>query len=156
VPDGEVGEVVVTPLGVTGMPLLRYRTGDTAFLLPEPCRCGRHTKRLSPILGRKAQMLKVHGTTLFPNAFFHVLDQLEMVAEYYMEVSGDALSDEITIFAALKDGAVISAAEISEAMYNHTRIHVPVNVIPLSDAQKRVFGVSRKPVRFFDFRRREI
>ena len=53
VPDGEVGEIVITTLGVEGMPLLRFRTGDIAAKITEPCKCGRNSFRLTPIVGRK-------------------------------------------------------------------------------------------------------
>ena len=153
VPDGEVGEVTVTPLQVEGMPLVRFRTGDVSFIIPEPCPCGRGTLRLGPILGRKAQMLKVRGTTLFPNAFFNVLDGIPGVAEYYMEVGGTALSDEITIRVACRDGATPESLGIADKLYSRTRIHVPVIGIGAEEARNKVFGASRKPVRFFDLRK---
>lgn len=153
VPDGMTGEVTVTPLQVSGMPLVRFRTGDISFIIPEKCSCGRNSLRLGPILGRKAQMLKVHGTTLFPGAFFNVLDGIDGVTEYYMEVSGSALSDEITMFVACKNGCSVESLNISETLYSRTRIHVPVVEVSEDDARKRVFGVSRKPVRFFDLRK---
>ena len=156
VPDGEVGEVTVTPLQVTGMPLVRFRTGDVSFIIPEKCSCGRGTLRLGPILGRKAQMLKVRGTTLFPNAFFNVLDAIPDVTEYYMEVGGTALSDEITIFVACRDGATPETLGVAEKLYGRTRIHVPVLGVDAETARKKVFGTSRKPVRFFDMRKVEI
>ncbi|MBR4716759.1 MAG: phenylacetate--CoA ligase family protein, partial [Lentisphaeria bacterium] len=151
-PPGKVGEVVVTPLRVTGMPLIRFRTGDVSFLIPEErCSCGRNTRRLGPILGRKAQMLKIRGTTLFPNSFFTVLDSLEDVADYYMEVSGSALSDEVRVFAAVRDPGC-TAQFISEQLYKRIRIHVPVEIIPYEDARAKISRQSRKPVRFFDLR----
>ena len=153
VPDGEAGEVTVTPLQVSGMPLVRFRTGDISFIIPEPCPCGRGSIRLGPILGRKAQMLKVRGTTLFPNAFFHVLDGMPEIAEYYMEVSGAALSDEIRIFVAGADGVEPDVRQVAEKLYGRTRIHVPVIAVGGEEARKKVFGVSRKPVRFFDLRK---
>lgn len=156
VPDGEVGEVTVTPLQVRGMPLVRFRTGDISFIIPEKCSCGRGTIRLGPILGRKAQMLKVRGTTLFPNAFFHVLDGIPEVAEYYMEVSGTALSDEITMYVACRDGQTAETARVAEKLYSRTRIHVPVVTVSEEEARRKVFGVSRKPVRFFDLRKVQI
>src|SRR5690606_3508412 len=57
-PEGVYGEVTITTLGIEAMPLLRYRTGDIACYYQEPCRCGRHSKRLSPVIGRKQQMIK--------------------------------------------------------------------------------------------------
>ena len=153
VPDGEVGEVTVTPLQVTGMPLVRFRTGDVSFIIPEPCPCGRGTLRLGPVLGRKAQMLKVRGTTLFPGAFFNVLDSIPGVTEYYMEVSGTALSDEITIFVSCREGETPESLGVAERLYGRTRIHVPVVAVDPAAARQRVFGTSRKPVRFFDLRK---
>ena len=73
VPPGRFGEVVATPLGISGMPLLRFRTGDIATLHSEPCPCGRNTPRLGPVVGRKSQMLKIRGTTVYPPAIAAVL-----------------------------------------------------------------------------------
>ena len=155
-PPGEVGEVTVTPLQVTGMPLLRFRTGDVSFQVPEErCRCGRNTLRLGPILGRKAQMLKMRGTTLFPSSFFSVLDGMPEIAEYYMEVSGAALSDEVKIFVALKEPGSLAPEAVAEALYRRVRIHVPVGIVDPAEARERVFGKSRKPVRFFDLRAKD-
>lgn len=53
VPDGEVGEICITPFGVTGMPVLRYKTGEFASLLSGPCACERQTVRLGPVVGRR-------------------------------------------------------------------------------------------------------
>ena len=151
-PLGKVGEVVVTPLRVTGMPLIRFRTGDVSFLIPEErCSCGRNTRRLGPILGRKAQMLKIRGTTLFPNSFFTVLDSLEDVSDYYMEVSGSALSDEVRVFASVRDPGC-TAEFIAEQLYKRIRIHVPVEIVPYEHARAKISRQSRKPVRFFDLR----
>jgi phenylacetate-CoA ligase len=82
---GQEGEIVVTPLGVRGMPLVRFRTGDVSFLIEEPCACGRRTPRLAPILGRKNQMLKFKGTTVFPNAVVAAVEGLPEVGGAYIE-----------------------------------------------------------------------
>ncbi len=149
-PPGETGEVTVTPLGVTGMPLVRFRTGDLGFLIAEKCSCGRNTVRLSPILGRKAQMLKVRGTTLFPGAFFSVLDECREVAEYFAEVSGDSLSDEVTLFVAAEKK--LDLEKLRNAVYARTRVKVAVCQVGVEMARDRVFGRSRKATRFFDLR----
>lgn len=150
-PPGEVGEVCVTPLGVTGMPLVRFRTGDVSFVVPGPCGCGRNTPRLGPILGRKAQMLKVRGTTLFPSAFFNALDAMEPVEDYFLEVTGSQLSDEISVSVQLKAGTDVES--VREALYSKTRIHVRVQEVSSAVVREKVFGSSRKPVRFFDLRK---
>lgn len=98
-PAGVYGEVTITTLGVEAMPLLRYRTGDIACLYDEPCSCGRNTRRLSPIKGRKQQMIKYKGTTLYPPAIFEVLNEIDFIKEYVVEVSSNPLgSDDVTLF----------------------------------------------------------
>jgi phenylacetate-CoA ligase len=74
VKDGEIGEVVVTPLGVEGMPLLRFKTGDMSYIINEQCACGRTTRRIGPVIGRKAQLLKYKGTNVFPNAIVSIVE----------------------------------------------------------------------------------
>ncbi len=98
VPAGQTGEVCVTPFGITGMPLLRYRTGDYSFVRTEPCACGRSTLRLGPILGRRGQMLKVKGTTVFP-AIIHEIVQSEPEVRAHVLIieSEDALSDKLIL-----------------------------------------------------------
>ena len=82
VPDGEVGELTATTFGVEAMPLIRYRTGDFAAIHRAPCRCGRHTLRIGPIVGRKHQKLKIKGTTIFPSALKTVLDAMPEISSY--------------------------------------------------------------------------
>jgi phenylacetate-CoA ligase len=64
------------------MPLVRYRTGDFAAIHRQPCRCGRHTLRIGPIVGRQGHKLKLKGTTLFPSTLKAVLDATADVAAY--------------------------------------------------------------------------
>lgn len=73
VPDGEEGELVLTTLNREGMPLLRYRTRDLAFVYPEPCRCGRAHRRISRIKGRTDDMFIVKGVNIFPMQVERVL-----------------------------------------------------------------------------------
>ena len=90
--------MVATPLQVSGMPLVRFRTGDIATLHAAPCACGRTSPRLGPVLGRKSQMLKVKGTTVYPPAIFAVLQEIPAVRGYYVEVRDTfELSDRVTV-----------------------------------------------------------
>lgn len=86
VPDGETGEVVVTPMGIQGMPLMRFKTGDISFVISEPCACGRTTRRIGPVLGRKSQQLKYKGTNVFPNAIVSIVEANPDFAGCYVEV----------------------------------------------------------------------
>lgn len=95
---GEYGEVTITTLGVEGMPLLRYRTGDICTYYDAPCSCGRHSRRLSPVLGRTQQMIKYKGTTLYPPAIFDILNNIPFVKEYVVEVfTNELLLDELRL-----------------------------------------------------------
>jgi len=96
--DQESGEIVVTTLGATGSPLVRYKTGDIAKVYRTKCKCGRTSPRLGPILGRKNQMIKFKGTTIYPKAIFEMLDQFVEISCYKIIIGKDELNnDEITI-----------------------------------------------------------
>ncbi len=97
VKNGEMGELVVTTLGVEGMPLLRYKTGDLCHVHYEKCACGSKTPRLGPIVGRKQQMIKFNGTTVFPPAIFEVLES-QRISLYKVEVSKNEFgNDEVAV-----------------------------------------------------------
>jgi phenylacetate-CoA ligase len=153
-PPGEVGEVVVTPLQVMGMPLLRFKTGDISFLMNDPCRCGRKSVRLGPILGRKNQLLKVRGTSLYPQAVNTVLDDMPEVREYWLEVNRlDELSDQLTVHLALAEGPVAVEAVLA-CLQARLRVKPEVVVEPIELIRSVVFTPeSRKPVRFIDRRK---
>jgi phenylacetate-CoA ligase len=103
VKSGESGEVVVTPLGVEGTPVLRFRTGDVCHYYTEPCSCGRNTPRLGPVVGRKQQMVKLKGTSLYPNAIIDELNAIAEVANFVVELHSDELGlDEVVVKALLR------------------------------------------------------
>jgi phenylacetate-CoA ligase len=154
VPPGEPGEVVATPLQVTGMPLLRLSTGDIATLLADPCPCGRKTHRLGPILGRKAHMLKVRGTTLYPTDIFAALQGLEGIRNYCLEVHQDhELSDRVRVIVGLEEGACLTERGISDRIRGRVRVKLDVVLAPMDEVRKRtVIEGRRKPVLVFDYR----
>lgn len=103
VPHGEPGEITVTTLGVEGMPLIRFRTGDVARIHTGACPCGRNTPRIGPVEGRKQQMIKYRGTTLYPPAIFDLLNGLDAIETYVVELRHNDLgTDEIVVRVALK------------------------------------------------------
>lgn len=152
-PSGSIGEVVVTPLAIEGMPLIRYKTGDISFLVEDPCSCGRFSARLGPILGRKKQMLKVKGTSLYPQAIYIALDEMEGVSEYYVAVTSTSeLSDDVTIHVSVTD---IHLTECLIQVKLAASLRVKPKVVIESDAciREKVYSLkSRKPIRFFDGR----
>ena len=153
VPHGAFGEVVATPLGVTGMPLLRFKTGDIAALHADPCSCGRNTQRLGPVLGRKSQMLKCLGTTVYPPAIFTVLQGMQGVCGYYIEVENDfALSDRIRVVVGSRDPS-LSPSFVAERIAAVIRVKPEVAIVPPEDILRvTTRDDKRKPVTFFDRR----
>ncbi len=156
VPPGEPGEVVATPLQVTGMPLLRLSTGDIAALLTDPCPCGRHTYRLGPVRGRKAQMLKVRGTTLYPTDIFAALQSLEGIRNYCLEIHQDhELSDRVRVIVGLEEGSGLTEREISDRIRGRVRVKLEVVLAPAEEVRQRTMVEGRrKAVLVFDYRTR--
>lgn len=154
VPAGDAGEVVVTPFGIEGTPLLRYRTGDIASLHTEPCSCGRQTPRLGPILGRRSQMLKFRGTTLFPAAISSALQGIEAVQGHYIEVEQEFdLSDRIRVVVGSNDTS-LTVEQLTELIAAKTRVKPEVVLVsPAEISHKTILPERRKPVIFFDNRK---
>lgn len=157
-PPGQPGELVVTPLGVEGLPLLRFRTGDIARLHTEPCACGWQTPRLGAVEGRLAQRLKVSGTTLYPEMIFQLLQELPEVKGSYLEVrSSYDLSDEINVVVGKTNPADQAAtARIAELLQARLRVRPQVTALDPERVQATMEqGGGRKLKRFFDLRGEE-
>ncbi|MDX1759774.1 MAG: AMP-binding protein, partial [Arenibacter algicola] len=98
VEEGMPGELTITTLGVEGMPLLRFKTGDIVQAHTSKCSCGRNTPRLGPVIGRKKQMIKYKGTTLYPPAMYNVLNYFNEIDAFVIEIDhNDIGTDEICI-----------------------------------------------------------
>lgn len=88
VPDGELGEVVITTLVKEGAPLIRYRTHDLSRILPGECSCGSKFPRLDTIMGRSDDMIKIKGVNVFPSQIEEVLKEFpEVSSEYQIRIS---------------------------------------------------------------------
>ena len=154
VAPGTPGEVTITTLGVEGMPLLRYKTGDMCMYFDEPCACGRTSLRLSSIMGRKKQMIKFKGTTLYPPALFDLLNEREEILDFVIEVSSNEIGlDQVLIY--------IVPSEISEEVdhriraYLQARLRVSPHIkyVTAEAIQKMQFSeASRKAIKFVDKR----
>ncbi|RDV84326.1 phenylacetate--CoA ligase family protein [Ammonifex thiophilus] len=85
-PPGEEGELVFTTLTKRGFPVIRYRTRDISFLLPEPCACGRTHVRMGRVKGRTDDMLIIRGVNVFPSQIEEVLLSLGYTEPHYLLV----------------------------------------------------------------------
>jgi phenylacetate-CoA ligase len=154
--DGEPGEVVVTTLGVEGMPLLRFRTGDIACKHVEQCRCGRRSYRLSPILGRKNNMIKLKGTTLYPPAINDVLDNTDYVENYVVMVrNSGAGTDEVLVKVGLKYETEFNAVkELKDRFRSRIRVAPEIEICSVEEISAiNNPPKGRKPVKFIDLRK---
>lgn len=86
VPDGEVGELVITSLTKEAFPVVRLRTGDLARRIVDPCPCGRTFHRISRVLGRSDDMITIKGVNVFPSQVEEVLLQVEGAEPHYQIV----------------------------------------------------------------------
>lgn len=155
VADGEIGEIVVTTLGVEGMPLLRFRTGDMAAKCVERCKCGRYSYRLTPLVGRKNNMIKLKGTTLYPPAVNDVLDNTDYVENYIVVVQdSEAGTDEVIVKAGLKYQPDFDAVkDLKDRFRSRIRVAPVVEILPPDEIFRMNFPAkSRKPVKFVDKR----
>lgn len=157
VPDGESGEIVITTLGVEGMPLLRFRTGDIAAKRVEQCPCGRWSYRLTPLIGRKNNMIKLKGTTLYPPAINDVLDNCDAVENYVIEVhTTEAGTDDVVVKIGLHgvcDNEEQLVKELKDHFRSRIRVAPRVEVLPVEEIRKINFPAkSRKPIKFIDYR----
>lgn len=155
VPDGEQGEIVVTTLGVEGMPLLRFRTGDIASKCIEQCRCGRNSYRLTPLVGRKNNMIKLKGTSLYPPALNDVLDNTEYVENYVIIVrDGEMGTDEVIAKIGLKYQADFDVIkDLKDRFRSRIRVTPIIEILPFEEVHKMNFPAkSRKPIKLIDYR----
>ncbi|MBP5364349.1 MAG: AMP-binding protein [Bacteroidales bacterium] len=154
VAEGEPGEVTITSLGVEGMPLLRFKTGDVCYHYNEPCRCGRQTTRLSSIIGRKGQMIKYKGTTLYPPALFDILDDIQDIDNYIVEVyTNDLGTDDIKVRIGTHRADEAFAKKIKDVFRSKVRVAPSISFESPEYIHKLQYPeMSRKPVKFMDLR----
>jgi phenylacetate-CoA ligase len=105
-PDGEYGEIAFTTIDKEGMPLLRYNTRDISRIIPEPCPCGRTTRRLQRIMGRSDDMIIIRGVNVFPSQIEQVLMQFSdrLAPQYQVIVSKKGALDNLEVQVELKPG----------------------------------------------------
>lgn len=104
VPEGEVGELVLTTINREAMPLLRYRTRDLTRILPGACPCGRQHLRLDRMKGRSDDMIILKGVNIFPIQIETVLMQFaELGNDYLITLTNEEANDLMTVEVELKE-----------------------------------------------------
>ncbi len=89
VKEGEPGELTITHLGVEGLPLLRFRTGDICLHSTEKCKCGRESLRIKTVICRKNDLLKYKGTTIYPSVIIEALNSKKEIIDFVVVAERD-------------------------------------------------------------------
>ena len=98
VPDGELGELVLTTINREAMPLLRYRTRDLTRILPGTCPCGRNHRRIARLQGRSDDMIILKGVNIFPIQIEKILLKFkELSTDYLITLETKENNDTMTI-----------------------------------------------------------
>ena len=113
VPDGEMGEIVITTLVKEGAPLIRYRTHDLSRIVPGECPCGCKHPRLDVIMGRTDDMMKIKGVNVFPSQIEEVLRKFpETSSEYQIRISHLDGKDTMRIY--VETNGSVNFSDLSE------------------------------------------
>lgn len=116
VPEGEMGELVLTPLDKQAIPVLRYRTHDLTRVITEPCACGRTSARMQKVRSRCDDMLIIRGTNVFPSQVEDVLSGIEGVTPHYrIVVDNETGLDRMVVHVELKPEAFSDSFEEMDA-----------------------------------------
>ncbi len=159
-PYGEKGEVVITTLTKEAMPVLRYRTRDISYLIPEPCICGRTSWRLANIQGRTDDMLIIKGVNVFPSQIESVVLGFPQVSpNYQLIVRRKNMLDNLEVVVELIDGSLLEKfseverleKEISEKIHSVLGLKVKLRLAE----PKSIERTTGKAKRVIDLRGQE-
>ncbi len=117
VPDGEVGELVMTCLCRQGMPILRYRTRDLTRFLPGQCACGRHHRRIDRILGRSDDMFILKGVNIYPMQIEQVIMSFREVGQNYLIIlENDGVADHMRVQVEIREECFVEDMRVLRAL----------------------------------------
>ncbi|MEA4957644.1 Phenylacetate-coenzyme A ligase [bioreactor metagenome] len=150
-PDGEIGELVITTLKKEGAPLIRYRTHDLTRIIPGECKCGSEYPRIDILVGRTDDMVKVKGVNIFPSQIDEVLAKIKgSSSEYQLMIDHLNERDICTLFVEVKDNFNKYELEREIKQQFKLDIGITVNVKPVDvgDLPRN----EKKSTRIFDNR----
>ena len=152
VPAGQPGELVITSLSKEALPILRYRTKDITWLIPEKCECGRTSMRMAKIQGRTDDMLIIRGVNVFPSQIESVLLDVDDIGPHYeIIVRKDGYMDKIEVLVEVTDAGLLdkfSALEelekkVKHALYTVLSIDADVRLVE-PESLKRFEGKAKR------------
>ncbi|HOF88768.1 MAG TPA: phenylacetate--CoA ligase [Armatimonadota bacterium] len=134
VAEGEIGELIVTPLWKEALPIIRYRTRDLTAVTTAPCACGRTSARMARVRGRTDDMLIIRGVNVFPTQIEHVLMETEGTSPHYLlVVTREGALDTLEVW-----------VEVSERMFSESFSRMTVLRDLLTKKIHSVLGLSVK------------
>lgn len=128
VPEGEVGELVVTTLN-PDYPLIRFGTGDLSAVLPGTCPTGRTNTRIQGWMGRADQTTKVRGMFVHPGQVADIVRRFPQVLRARLVVSGEMASDQMLLRVETTETAAGLAVQLAEAMREQTKLRGEVEMV---------------------------
>jgi len=153
VQEGEMGELILTNLGRSCMPAIRYRTGDLVKVRKGSCPCGRTFRVLEGgVLGRKDEMIIIRGVNVFPNVLTDIVESyIQPGDDYQIEAYKERGGDEIAIRLEMKEEEREKAVQkaIQDEIKGRLNLRVEVKVVPKGTLPK----FDHKAKRFIDRRK---
>lgn len=134
VPDGQQGELVITNLGRSACPIVRYRTRDLVIRTSEPCTCGRTFARLvGGVIARADDMVNVRGVNVYPTAIEAIIRSVETIVEYRCTIKRDGAMRSVIVEIELCQSSAIEpsviADEVSSKLHQALGLTVPVRCV---------------------------
>lgn len=150
-PDGEVGEIVITTLQKEGAPLIRYRTHDLSKIIPGECPCGSKHPRIGTIIGRTDDMVKVKGVNIFPSQIEALLSGIHGASsEYQVRIEHTNGKDVMTLMVEAEDGADFEQTEnaIQKEFKSKIGIATRIQAVAMGELPRS----EKKSKRVYDYR----
>ena len=123
------GELIISNLGRTGMPVLRYRTGDRVTLDTKPCACGRTYNRLTGgVIGRVDDALIIRGIVVYPSAIENVIRQFPGINEFAVDVHRPNALDELSVHIELVDRGNDTSEQVAQALAHSLGLRANVQI----------------------------
>lgn len=135
-PDGEVGELVMTTLSREGMPVIRYRTHDLTRIIPGDCPCGRKHRRIDRILGRSDDMFIMKGVNIYPMQIEQVLMAFPEVGQNYLiHLEKDGLKEILRVKVEVREENFVEDMRALRALQDKIvrRLHDEILITPVID-----------------------
>jgi len=145
---GQEGEIVITLLWTEATPIIRYRTGDVAGLLPyEPCRCGRTLPQMSKVKGRVTLSVKVKGKRIFPIDVEEVVAKTPGLGDEYQIVQDkpgeqDKLKVKVEAKPEVRDREAMKK-QVQETLSRDLGVESEVELVPLGTFGRAMFKAQR-------------